>query len=144
MSQNNKKVSGKILGGIIKIEIFTFSDFAQDNNGKLTIVGTFDTIIARSFPCVHPQLSIAIRMRFELWEFTKHTFRIEVNDLDGETVMEPIKGYIDIKESGNATSFTDLVFTISNMHFNNPGIINFVIYLDDKEAGYIPLYIRKG
>jgi hypothetical protein len=50
----------------MKTEIFTFCDFAQENGGKLTIVGTFDTIIARHFPCVHPQLSVVIRIRFDL------------------------------------------------------------------------------
>ena len=31
----------------MEIEIFTLADFAQDNNSKLTIVGTFDSINAK-------------------------------------------------------------------------------------------------
>jgi hypothetical protein len=45
---------------LMKIELFTFCDFAQENGGKLTIVGTFDTIVSRNFPCVHPQLSVVV------------------------------------------------------------------------------------
>ena len=130
--------------GDMKIELFTFCDFAQENGGKLTIVGTFDTIISRNFPCVHPQLSVVIRLRFDLWEFSHHNFRIETRDLDGEMSMETISGKVEVKGVGNATAVSHLVFTISNLHFKNSGVVNFVLFMDDKEIGSIPLYIRKG
>jgi len=129
---------------VIKIEIFTFCDFAQENGGKLTIVGTFDTIISRNFPCVHPQLSVVIRLRFDLWEFSNHSFRIETRDLDGEMSLEAINGNVDVRGVGNTTAVSHLVFSISNLQFKNPGLINFVLFIDDKEAGSVPLYIRKG
>jgi len=128
----------------MKIELFTFCDFAQENGGKLTIVGTFDTIISRNFPCVHPQLSVVIRLRFDIWEFKNHSFRIETRDLDGNKNMEAISGNIDVKGIGNATAVSHLVFTISNLHFKDAAVISFILFLDDKEAGAIPLYIRKA
>jgi hypothetical protein len=128
----------------VKIELFTFCDFAQENGGKLTIVGTFDTIISRNFPCVHPQLAVVIRLRFDLWEFSNHNFRIETRDLQGEMCIEPIRGAMEVKGVGNATAVSHLVFTISNLHFRNSGVVNFVLYIDDKELSSLPLYIRKG
>ena len=128
----------------MKIELFTFCDFAQENGGKLTIVGTFDTIISRNFPCIHPQLSVVIRIRFDMWEFANHTFRIETRGLDGEVSIEPITGNLDVREVGNATAVSHLVFTIGNLRFKNPSIINFTLFLDDKETVTIPLYVRKG
>jgi hypothetical protein len=128
----------------MKIEVFTFCDFAQENNGKLTIVGTFDTIISRNFPCVHPQLAVVIRIRFDIWEFAHHSFKIEAKDLNGETSMDAISGNMEIKGVGNATAVSHLVFTISNLRFNNSGVINFILYIDDKELGSIPLHVRKG
>ena len=128
----------------MKIEIFTFCDFAQENGGKLTVVGTFDTIISRNFPCIHPQLSVVIRLRFDLWEFGAHAFRIETRDLNGELSMEPISGKVEVKGVGNATVVSHLVFTITNLQCKNPGLINFTLFIDDKEIGSIPLYIRKG
>jgi hypothetical protein len=128
----------------MKTELFTFCDFAQENGGKLTVVGTFDTIIARNFPCVHPQLSVVIRLRFDIWEFAAHTFRIETRDLDGEMSMEAISGNIDVKGVGNATAVSHLMFTISNLKFRTSGVVNFALYIDNKELTSIPLYIRKG
>ncbi|MDR1029942.1 MAG: hypothetical protein LBL76_03610 [Treponema sp.] len=128
----------------MRIELFTFCDFAQENNGKLTIVGTFDTIISRTFPCMHPQLSVVIRIRFDLWEFSNHHFRIETRDLNGEMNMDAINGNVDVKGVGNATAVSHLVFTISNLRFKGSGVINFVLYIDDKEISSIPLHVRKG
>jgi hypothetical protein len=128
----------------MKTELFTFCDFAQESGGKLTVVGTFDTIISRNFPCIHPQLSLVIRIRFDLWEFANHSFRIETRDLDGEMSIEPISGKLEVKGAGNATSVSHLVFTISNLRFKSSGVVNFALYVDDKEIASIPLYIRKG
>ena len=128
----------------MKIELFTFCDFAQENHGKLTIVGTFDTIISRNFPCVHPQLSVVIRIRFDLWEFNTHAFRIEIRDLNGEMNMQPISGNLDVKGGGNASAVSHLVFAIGNLQFKDPSVVNFILYIDDKEVGSIPLYVRKS
>jgi hypothetical protein len=131
-------------GNIIKTEIFTFCDFAQENGGKLTIVGTFDTIISRNFPCVHPLLSVVIRLRFDLWEFGSHTFRIETRNLEGETIMETITGNVDVRGVGNASAVSHLVFSVSKLRIENPGLVNFTLYIDDKEISSVPLYIRQG
>jgi hypothetical protein len=128
----------------VKIELFTFCDFAQENGGKLTVVGTFDTIISRNFPCIHPQLSVVIRIRFDLWEFSTHTFRIETRCLDGDVTMEPISGSLDVRGVGNSTAVSHLVFTIGNLRFKDPSVVSFTLYLDDKEASSIPLYVRKS
>jgi len=128
----------------MKIELFTFCDFAQENSGKLTIVGTFDTIVSKNFPCLHPQLSVVIRLRFDLWEFANHQFKIETQDLDGGMVIKPIQGNLEVKGAGNATAVSHLVFTISNLHFKHSGVINFILYIDEKEIASIPLYLCAG
>jgi hypothetical protein len=127
----------------MKIEILTFCDFAQENQGKLTIVGTFDTIIAPKFPCFHASLWLVLRMRFDIWEFGPHEFRIETHDLNGETQMNPISGKIDVNGAGNATAVSHLVLGVGNLQFKAPGVVNFVIYIDNKELSTVPLYLRE-
>jgi hypothetical protein len=58
--------------------------------------------------------------------------------------METINGNVEVKGVGNASAVSHLVFSISNLHFNTPGLVNFVLYMDDKELSSIPLYIRKN
>jgi len=128
----------------VRADIFTLCDFAQESGGKLTVVGTFDTIIARSFPCVHPLFSVAVRIRFDLWEFTRHHFRIEIRDLKGNLAIEPISGSLEIRGSENTTALSHLIYSIANFQCTAPGVLNFVLSIDDKEIASIPLHIRKG
>ncbi|GMO58032.1 MAG: hypothetical protein Ta2G_18040 [Termitinemataceae bacterium] len=128
----------------MKAEVFSLCDFAQECGGKLTVVGTFDTIISRKFPCVHPQLSVVVRLRFTIGEFSKHDFRIETRNLNGEICMEDVGGTIEVKGVGNATAVSHLVFTINNLRINAPDVINFVLYIDNREISSVPLYVRKG
>jgi hypothetical protein len=58
--------------------------------------------------------------------------------------MEAITGSLDVKGVGNATAVSHLVFTISNLKFQREGVVNFVLYIDDKEVTALPLYIRKS
>ena len=87
---------------------------------------------------------MVIRLRFDLWEFGNHNFRIETRDLDGEQSIETIVGNVEVKGVGNASAVSHLVFSISNLHFKKPGLVNFILYIDDKEIGSIPLYVRKN
>ncbi len=128
----------------MKTEIFTLCDIAREQSGKLTIVGTFDTIISRNFPCVHPRLSIVVRIRFDLWEFGVHSFRIETRDLDGEMILEPVTGRLIAKGVGNATAVSHVLYSVTNLKCKSSGIVNFILYIDDKERTSIPLYLRQG
>jgi hypothetical protein len=59
-------------------------------------------------------------------------------------VINPIQGNLDVKGTDNATAVSHLVFTISNLHFKTAGVINFTLYVDDKELSSIPLYLGTG
>ena len=59
-------------------------------------------------------------------------------------VIKPIEGNLEVKGAGNATAVSHLVFTISNLHFKSSGVINFILYIDDKEQTSIPLYLSMG
>ena len=64
----------------MEIEIFTLADFAQDNQSKLTIVGTFDAIHSKQFPVTHPSCTIACRLRFAAKEAGSHDFKLRLID----------------------------------------------------------------
>src|SRR5678815_2114453 len=80
----------------MEIEIFTLCDFAQDNNSKLTVVGTFDSIHSKQFPFVQAGFSVACRLRFSEKETGEHHMRLRFIDVDGKEVIEPIQGTMNI------------------------------------------------
>jgi len=67
----------------MEIEIFTLCDFAQDNNSKLTVVGTFDSINSKQFPYVHGNFSVACRLRFSEKEIGIRDMRLRFIDGKG-------------------------------------------------------------
>jgi hypothetical protein len=87
---------------------------------------------------------VVIRLRFDLWEFATHEFRIETRDIDNMLNIEPVTGRITVKGAGNASAVTHLLFTMHNLHFAQPGVVNFTLYIDNKEISTIPLYVRQA
>jgi hypothetical protein len=85
-----------------------------------------------------------IRLRFDIWEFESHKFRIETRDIDGAASMNTVEGTIQVTGVGNSTAVSHLVFTITNLKFVKPGLINFILFIDGKETASIPLYLRQG
>ena len=67
----------------MEIEIFTLCDFAQDNNSKLTVVGTFDSIYSKQFPFAQQSFSVACRLRFSEKETGAHDMRLRFTDSKG-------------------------------------------------------------
>ena len=78
------------------IQIAVLCDAATDNNGKLNILGTFDTIYTSQLPATHPQCSIAVRMTFNKVEDGTHTVKLNFVDEDGKSVMPPIEIPVEV------------------------------------------------
>jgi hypothetical protein len=58
--------------------------------------------------------------------------------------MDPVAGKIEVRGVGNATAVSHLVFNVVNLRVNNAGVVNFTLYIDDRELSSVPLYVRKG
>jgi hypothetical protein len=105
-------------------DIFTLCDYAQESDGKLTVVGAFDTIYARRFPAVHPSMCLALRLRFYIHEEGKHAMRITFTGPDGEEPVKAIDGEAAVKD------------------FEGP--INVTLTVDGRELLTSPLYAKKA
>ncbi len=128
----------------MKVEIFTFCDFSQDNAGKLTVVGSFDTIYAKAFPVVYPLISIVSRIRFSLQEKGRHTFRFSFMDMDGFEVFPAIQGEAMIEDFKTATSAINLSMNVVNAELKKECIITARLEVDGKEQFFSPLHLVKA
>lgn len=128
----------------MEIEIFTLADFAQDNQSKLTIVGTFDSIAAQQYPHTHSSCSIACRIRFAAKETGEHLIRLRLIDAGGKEVIQPIEGNMNIPAPLNG-QFTSVNFVINfnQLKFDKPGRYSFEIYVDDDWKSGLPLFLQE-
>jgi hypothetical protein len=128
----------------MEIEIFTLCDFAQDNNSKLTIVGTFDSINSKQFPLVHSGCAIACRIRFSQKEKGRHDFKLRLIDASGKELINTIEGSIDIPETNTApVSSINLVAQFAQLKLDKPGRYSFELYIDDEWKSGLPLFLNK-
>ena len=130
----------------MEIEIFTLSDFAQDHNSKLTIVGTFDSIQAKQFPVIHPACSVATRLRFSAKEEGNHDFRLRLIDTDGKELIQPIEGNFNIPPADKNRNLTSInvVANFNQLKFEKPGRYSFELYIDGEWKSGLPLFISQS
>ena len=128
----------------MEIEIFTLCDFAQDNSGKLTVVGTFDGINSKQFPFVQANFSVACRLRFSEKETGEHRMRLRFIDGAGKELIKPVEGKMTIPEPKNGQySAINLVFNFNQVKFDKAGRYSFELYIDDEWESGLPLFISQ-
>lgn len=128
----------------MEIEIFTLSDFAQDNNSKLTIVGTFDSIHTKQFPATHPACTVACRLRFAAKETGEHDFKLRLIDANGKETIQPIQGNINTTTPPNGQFVTiNIVVNFNQLKFETPGRYSFELYIDGDWKSGLPLYLHQ-
>lgn len=128
----------------MNIETFVTCDFAQDNMGKLTVVGMFDTINAKQLPLTHPFMCIALRMRFMMHELGKHSIRIEFRDPNDTLMLMPFEGQIDVSNIGTDSGTANIVLNHMAMQFKIHGKYLIRLFIDTVERASIPLYINRA
>lgn len=126
----------------METEIFTLADFAQDNNSKLTIVGTFDAIQAKQFPVSHPSCVIACRLRFGASETGHHDFKLRLIDAEGKEAIQNIEGNMNIGTPPNGQfSSVNVVINFTQLKFDKPGRYSFELYIDGEWRSGLPLFL---
>lgn len=65
----------------------TLCDFASVYEGKLCVMGAFDTIASRQFPAVHPQCAVAMRVVFREEDAGRHRIEVRFIDPDGSQIL---------------------------------------------------------
>ncbi len=125
----------------MEIEIFTISEYAADyGNGKLSILGTFDTIFCQSFPSIHPSCSLALRIRIANSEAGEHTFEIR----SISSLIQPFTGNLKVRKNPNADHSTfNIVLNLNNLNFNKPGKHSFEFLFNGEFRSGLNLYVVK-
>lgn len=127
----------------MEIEIFTLSDYAQDNSGKLTIVGTFDRINVGSFPTNSPPCALAMRMRVANSESGTHELRIRCVDENNVEIpnLNLAAGFNVLPNREADYSGINVVLGLAPMKLERPGSLNFELYIDNEWARAVRLNV---
>ncbi|MGB8352755.1 MAG: hypothetical protein WCD79_02620 [Chthoniobacteraceae bacterium] len=126
----------------MEIQIASLCDSAADYNGKLCIIGTFDTIMSHTFPFSHPQCSVALRMTFRDDDEGHFALKINIVDEDGQPVVPPIEGGLDVKIPDDSSFLTrNGVFNLQHLKFDRPGFYSVDVVVNGRTVAGIPFRI---
>jgi len=128
----------------MNIEAFLLCDAATEQQGKLNVLGAFDTIYAKQLPAIHPACAIALRIRFEISEEGDHPVKILVIDEDARPVVPKLEGNVNVKAGEGMNSIiTNLVLNIQRLKFEKYGQYRIDLTIDNQTITDLPFTVRE-
>lgn len=127
----------------MQLQLATLCDSAADYQGKLCVMGAFDTLCAPQFPVTHPQCSLAIRVLFEPQDIGRHEFHIILLDDTDKAIMPAFTPVIEVAFPPGAVPFVtrNLVLNLQRLRFEKPGVYRFSMSMDDKAIISLPVRV---
>jgi hypothetical protein len=127
----------------MNIQVAVLCDAATDDNGKLNLLGAFDTIYTQQLPAIHPQCSIALRVTFGHEDEGSHKLSLNFVDADGRSIMPGIDLPVEVLLPGDSHFGTrNFVINIQQLKFDLPGLFSIEVALDEKQQANIPLLVK--
>jgi len=128
----------------MRLEVFSLCDAATADGGKLSMLGAFDTIWVGKIPAVHPQCSIALRIRFDKIERGEHKITVNFADADGKNIIPPAQGSIIVNfPDGQNSSSANLILNMQGLKIEKFGEYSIDLAIDGRHEASLPLLVRE-
>ena len=126
----------------MNVEAFLLCDAATDQQGKLNVLGAFDSISTDKVPTIHPACAVAARIRFEKVEEGSHPVRITIIDEDGKSIGPRLDTTASVQIPDDMASVaSDLILNIQRITFPNYGRYRIDIAIDGQIQASLPLNV---
>ncbi len=129
----------------VEVLMAVLADSANiSREGKLNILGIFDTIHAATFPAVHPHMQLVIKFDAPSADAGKaKTLDIKFMDEDGKLLFE-IHGNLTLGPGRSGERFKfDHILTVNGLKFERAGSYEFKIFVDGRDLKEVPLRVLK-
>jgi hypothetical protein len=127
----------------MEIQVAALCDSAADYDGKLCLLGAFDTIVAGALPAIHPQCSVALRILFRKEEEGAHTVSVLFVDEDGRSIVPPMETSFDVELPDDLFFSTrNLILNLQQLPFARHGAYSIDVSVDKRQMASIPLQVR--
>lgn len=129
----------------MEVDLAVIADAANvSQEGKLNILGVFDTIWAREFPFRHGAMVFVVRVTASFSEEGSHQMEVRLNDADG---VQLFKAEGPLQVTGGAPGRPvrpHLIMGLSGITFRAPGDYSFEVMVDGRHLRSVPLYLVQG
>ena len=124
------------------IDLAVIADAANvSQEGKLNILGVFDTIWAREFPFRHAAMVFVIRARADFTEQGPHQLDVRLMDADGSQLFKA-GGPLQVPAGVPGRPLKPhVIMGLSGISFPSPGDYSFEVSVDGHHMKSVPLYV---
>ncbi len=127
----------------MEIQLAVLCDAATDYQGKLNLLGTFDAIVARQFPTIHPAAAFVARFLYYPSEQGTHRIRLQVIDEDGNEIAPPaeLQAAVQFPPGDRPFISQNMVLNLQRIRFSAPGRFSFELSVDGEHLASVPLLV---
>ena len=112
--------------------------------GKLNLLGIFNSIHAAEFPCTHPHLALVLRVEARVGEEGVHPLVIQLVDEDGQQLFD-INGQLSLQGAQPGRPMTaQTIMDINNLQLPRPGTFAFEIFLGGHHTRSVAIHAFKS
>ena len=127
----------------MNIQVAVLCDAATEDNGKLNLLGSFDTIYAPQLPAIHPQCAVALRVTFASGDEGARQLKLNFVNADGRAIMPPVEIPVAVALPDDVHFLTrNFIVNIQQLKFSEAGLYSVDVRLDEKSHGNIPLSVK--
>ncbi len=128
----------------MQLLVAAICDAATDYQGKLCLLGAFDTIRFKQLPGHHPQCFVALRFVSRRSTAGLHTVEIRFLDPDDNLIVKPIKAQSTVVlPPGNSFISNNIIVMLQNLRFEKTGVHGITVSVDGEAQTTIPLTVQQ-
>jgi hypothetical protein len=135
-------------GSTVNVNLAVLCDAANvSREGKLNVLGEFDSIHASTFPLTYPTMVLVVRLEAHPTEAGDHTLRLHLNDEDGQDVVPPLQGEFPTGDPpflGVPIRTAPLILQMHGVRFEHPGHYSFELLVDGHHLRSLALHVVAG
>lgn len=132
----------------MRVNLAVLCDAANvSRDGKLNILGEFDSIHAAPFPLTYPTMVLVVRFEAHMTEAGDHKLKLHLLDADGADVVPPLEGAFATETAdkpGKLARTSPLILQMHGVRFEAPGPYSFELLVDGHHLRTIDLLLVNG
>lgn len=129
----------------MEVDLAVVADAANvSQEGKLNVLGVFDTIWARKFPFRHSAMVFVLRVRADFTEQGHHQMEVRLIDADGGQLFKA-EGPLHVPAGTPGRQVKPhVIMGLSGISFPKPGDYSFEVLVGGQHLRSVPLYVVEG
>jgi hypothetical protein len=129
----------------VNVNLAVLCDAANvSREGKLNILGEFDSIHVATFPLIYPTMVLVVRLEAHPTEAGEHSLKLHLVDEDGGDCVPPLQGGFatgDPPFPGVPIRTAPLILQMHGVRFDKPGHYAFELLVDNHHLRSLPLHV---